>query len=154
MPTRTRLLLALTLLGFLVPNTMVIVFFTEHGIDFGRYLENWFAALPSAQLVVDLVISSVHKVVGSITQSAIVHLGHGGRLDEHVVDRCVTLVESTSPNSLLFGSLDAARRMAATRGRELVEETLVALEHTREAVREILKSLYFFTATAVSSRFH
>ena len=33
----------------------------------------------------------------------------GGRLDEHVVDRAVTLVESTSPSSLLFGSLDAAR---------------------------------------------
>jgi hypothetical protein len=65
MSTRTRLLLALTLLGFLVPNTMVIVFFAEHGIDFGRYLENWFATLPSAQLVVDLVISSVAFILWS-----------------------------------------------------------------------------------------
>jgi len=49
----------------------------------------------------------------------------------------VTLIESTSPNSLLFASLDAARRSAATRGRELVGETLAALEQTREAIRAI-----------------
>ena len=92
---------------------------------------------PSLSLGADLVISSTHKVVGSLTQSAMIHLGHGDLIEEEVVARCVTLIESTSPNSLLYGSLDAARRMAATRGRELVEETLVALGRTRDAVREI-----------------
>jgi arginine decarboxylase len=92
---------------------------------------------PALSLGADLVISSTHKVVGSLTQSAMVHLGHGDLIEAEVVGRCVTLVESTSPNSLLFGSLDAARRSAATRGRELVDETLVALARTRDAVREI-----------------
>jgi arginine decarboxylase len=92
---------------------------------------------PALSLGADLVISSTHKVVGSLTQSAMIHLGDGDLIEEGVVDRCVTLVESTSPNSLLFGSLDAARRSAATRGRELVGETLVALERARDAVREI-----------------
>ena len=85
----------------------------------------------------DLVISSTHKIVGSLTQSAMVHLGHGDLIEESVVDRCVTLVESTSPNSLLFASLDTARRAAATRGRELLAETLAALAAIRSAVREI-----------------
>jgi arginine decarboxylase len=85
----------------------------------------------------DLVISSTHKIVGSLTQSAMIHLGHGDLIEEGVVDRCVTLVESTSPNSLLMASLDAARRQAATRGRELVGETLAALTRTREAIRAI-----------------
>ena len=49
-----------------------------------------------------------------------IHLGHGDLMDEDVVDRCVTLIESTSPSSLLTGSLDAARRLAAVRGRELL----------------------------------
>jgi arginine decarboxylase len=92
---------------------------------------------PALSLGADLVISSTHKVVGSLTQSAMIHLGHGDLIDEGVVDRCVTLVESTSPNSLLCASLDAARRSAATRGRELVGETLAALARTRDAVREI-----------------
>ena len=74
----------------------------------------------------DLVISSTHKIVGSLTQSAMLHLGHGAaqRIGEDMVDRAVTLTESTSPNSLLFASLDAARRQAAVHGRELLEYTM------------------------------
>jgi lysine decarboxylase len=49
----------------------------------------------------------------------------------------VTLVESTSPNALLTASLDAARRLAATRGHELLDGTLKTLERTRQRVREI-----------------
>src|SRR3954447_6758558 len=87
----------------------------------------------------DLVVSSTHKIVGSLTQSAMVHLGHGSeeRIDENVVDRAVTLVESTSPSSLLTASLDAARRHAVVHGRELLGETIAAVNATREAVREI-----------------
>lgn len=85
----------------------------------------------------DLVLSSTHKALGSLTQSAILHLGAGALLDEDVVDRAVTLVESTSPSALLTGSLDAARRLAATRGEALLERTLDALAGAREAVREI-----------------
>lgn len=85
----------------------------------------------------DLVVSSVHKIVGSITQSAIVHSGHGRLLDDAVVDRCVTLLESTSPNAHLGASLDAARRLAATRGEELIAETIAAVDAAREAIREL-----------------
>ena len=86
-----------------------------------------------------MVVSSTHKIVGSLTQSAMVHLGHAaaGRIDASVVDRAVTLVESTSPNSLLLGSLDAARRLAATRGHELLGETIAAMAEVRAAVRAI-----------------
>src|SRR3954451_1848578 len=85
----------------------------------------------------DLVLSSTHKIVGSLTQSAMLHLGKGGQVDEDVIDRSVTLVESTSPNALLTASRDAARRFAATRGEELLSETLPTLARTREQIREI-----------------
>jgi lysine decarboxylase len=85
----------------------------------------------------DLVVASIHKIVGSLTQSAMVHLGHGTLLDEDVVDRCVTVLESTSPNALLSASLDSARRAAAVDGPVLLGETLRGLAATREAVREV-----------------
>jgi arginine decarboxylase len=85
----------------------------------------------------DMVLSSTHKIVGSLTQSAILHLGDGDRVDEDIIDRSVTLVESTSPNALLTASLDAARRFAATRGQELLDETLETLSRTRERICEI-----------------
>ncbi len=59
MLTRRGFLLVATVVGFAVPNAMVVVFFAEHGVDLGRYLDNWFATLPSAQLVADLVICCV-----------------------------------------------------------------------------------------------
>ncbi len=87
----------------------------------------------------DLVVSSTHKIVGSLTQSAMLHLGKAsaGRLDEYVVDRAVTLVESTSPNSLLLGSLDAARHFAAIEGEVLLSETIEALRTARQAIRQL-----------------
>jgi len=85
----------------------------------------------------DLVVSSTHKVVGSLTQSAMLHLGRDSRLDGSLIDRCVTLLESTSPSSLLAGSLDAARRHAVTEGASLLAETLAALRETRDAIRAI-----------------
>jgi arginine decarboxylase len=97
-------------------------------------------ALPEHALAAgaDLVISSTHKIVGSLTQSAMLHLGGDGSwVDADVVDRCVTLTESTSPNSLLLASLDAARRLAATRGRELIGETLRAVTLARAEIRDI-----------------
>jgi lysine decarboxylase len=87
----------------------------------------------------DLVVSSTHKIVGSLTQSAMLHLGAGGagRIDEDAVDRAVTLTESTSPSSLLTCSLDAARRQAATLGHVLLGHTMELLARTRAEVRAI-----------------
>ena len=60
-----------------------------------------------------------------------------GRLDEHVVDRAVTLVESTSPSSLLLG---LARRGPQLRRHErprAAAETIRALRSARQAIREL-----------------
>lgn len=116
----------------------------RHGIPlvvdeaWGAHL-HFSSALPASALDcgADLVLSSIHKIVGSITQSAILHLGQGGRVDGAVVDRSVTLVESTSPNALLTASLDAARRLAATKGEELLSETVVSLAELRARICEI-----------------
>lgn len=85
----------------------------------------------------DLVVSSTHKIVGSLTQSAMIHLGRGERIDEDVVDRVVTLMESTSPSSLLTLSLDAARRQAAEHGEALLAETVASLRAARERIRAV-----------------
>ncbi|MHB1809397.1 MAG: aminotransferase class I/II-fold pyridoxal phosphate-dependent enzyme [Solirubrobacteraceae bacterium] len=98
-------------------------------------------ALPAHALSLgaDLVISSTHKIVGSLGQSAMLHLGAGGAqlIGEATVDRAVTLTESTSPSSLLGASLDAARRQAAVHGRELLDRTIATLARVREQIAAI-----------------
>jgi arginine decarboxylase len=116
----------------------------EHGVPlvvdeaWGAHLR-FCSELPASALEcgADVVLSSVHKIVGSITQSAIVHLGNSERVNEAVLDRAVTLVESTSPNALLTASLDAARRQAQTRGEELLGETVSSLRELRDQIRTI-----------------
>ena len=98
------------------------------------------SALPDSALScgADVVLSSTHKIAGSITQSAVLHVGDcGERIDDRIVDRSVTLVESTSPNALLTASLDATRRQAAVHGEELLAETVASLARLRERIRAI-----------------
>jgi hypothetical protein len=57
MRSRERVLLALTILGFLVPNAMVGAFVIGHGVDAQGYLDAWFASLPGAQLAADVTIA-------------------------------------------------------------------------------------------------
>ena len=85
----------------------------------------------------DAVLTSTHKLAGSLTQSAMLHLGSGERIDEVAVARAVRIVRSTSPSSLLLASLDAARRQLAVHGEQLLHETLGAIEQAREKLRSI-----------------
>jgi Terpene cyclase DEP1 len=59
MTSRERVLLALTIVGFAAPNVMVGVFIAKHGLDVGRYFNDWVQTLPAAQLGVDLIIAFV-----------------------------------------------------------------------------------------------
>ncbi len=69
-----------------------------------------------ARLGADLVVSSTHKLAGSLTQSAMLHLGDGPFADvlEPLVERAFGMTASTSSSALLMGSLDVARRSLAT----------------------------------------
>jgi arginine decarboxylase len=95
-------------------------------------------ALPEHALAAgaDLALSGTHKLVGSLAQSAMLHLGRGagGRLDERSIERGLQLVSSTSPSSLLLGSLDAARRHAVVNGHDLLEEAIQTVTQTRAEV--------------------
>lgn len=85
----------------------------------------------------DAVITSTHKIVGALTQAAMLHVAPGGRVDVSAVARAVRLVRSTSPSSLLLASLDAARRQLAIHGQALLAGTLAAAAHARVAIDAI-----------------
>src|SRR5205823_10094249 len=76
------------------------------------------------ELGADAMLASTHKIVGSLTQSAMLLVGEGDRIDTAAVARAVRLVRSTSPSALLMASLDAARRQLAVHGEALLERTI------------------------------
>jgi arginine decarboxylase len=87
---------------------------------------------PALALGADAMLTSTHKIAGSLTQSAMLHVGASGRIDVAQIARVVRLVRSTSQSSLLLGSLDAARRQLAVHGEALLHETLALIARTRE----------------------
>jgi lysine decarboxylase len=97
------------------------------------------AALPDSALALgaDAVLTSTHKIVGSLTQSAMLHVARDGRIDPERIARAVRLVRSTSPNALLLASLDGARRQLAVHGEALLSETLRAAERARAALDDV-----------------
>jgi lysine decarboxylase len=85
----------------------------------------------------DAVVTSTHKIVGSLTQSAMLHVSDSGRVDPERVARVLRLLRSTSPSSLLMASLDAARRQLAVHGEALLHETLAGSRRLREKLDSI-----------------
>jgi arginine/lysine/ornithine decarboxylase len=96
-------------------------------------------ALPPPALAegADAMLTSTHKIAGSLTQSAMLHIGDGGRVDAGTVARALRLLRTTSPSSLLIASLDAARRQLSLHGEQLLFETLEALEVARAKLETI-----------------
>jgi arginine decarboxylase len=85
----------------------------------------------------DAVLTSTHKIAGSLTQSAMLHVAPTGRVDAGAVGRAMRLLRSTSPSSLLLASLDAARRQLALHGEQLLHETLRAIDAARRKLEAI-----------------
>lgn len=105
-----------------------------HGAHFAFHPD-----LPPSALAAgaDAVAQSLHKTGGSLTQSSLLHLGYGCRLDPDRVQAALRLVQSTSPSYLLMASLDLARRELALRGRRLWDRALALAAAAREALARV-----------------
>jgi hypothetical protein len=60
---KERLLWVLTVLGFVVPNVCLVIFFADEGFDLSGYFSLWTASTPSTQLLLDLSIAALAFLV-------------------------------------------------------------------------------------------
>ena len=84
----------------------------------------------------DLMVSSTHKLGGSLTQSAMLHLGHGpfAEILEPLIERAFMLTQSTSASSILLASLDIARA-GLVDGHDRLEAAIRSADALRAAIR-------------------
>jgi hypothetical protein len=54
-----RVLLALTIVGFIVPNVLLGIYVADEGLDLAGYFSLWTDSTPSTQITLDLVIAAV-----------------------------------------------------------------------------------------------
>ena len=84
----------------------------------------------------DLCINSTHKMLGSMSQTAMLH-AKGKRIKIDRLKGVVKLFLSTSPNLVLIASLDVARKQMALDGAALLSRTIDLAQETRRKLNQI-----------------
>ncbi|CAF3441455.1 unnamed protein product [Rotaria socialis] len=104
-----------------------------HGSHLGLH-PDWPKSAVSLQA--DIIVHSTHKTQGSLTQSAMLHLNNNGLVNRTRVAQMLSLLQSSSPSSILLASLDEARMQMATEGRARLTITLALAQKARDAIRK------------------
>lgn len=92
--------------------------------------------VPALASGADLVAQSTHKLLGSLTQTSMLH-GQGPHIDVDCIQRLQQILMSTSPNYIFLASLDMARHQWATEGVSLMKRTLDLARTLRAALNKI-----------------
>lgn len=103
-----------------------------HGAHFGFHRRFPPKALA---LGADVVVDGWHKTLGSLTQTAVLHIRGGVEGGERVA-LALDLLQTTSPSYPLLASLDALRAEVARRQGELWEGALAAADEVRQWLTE------------------
>jgi len=95
-------------------------------------------ALPRSAMAssVDGAVASIHKVLGGLTQAAILNL-RSELVDPDRVRTTVGMVQTTSPSVLVLASIDAARRQMALHGEVMLERTIALAADARRRLQRL-----------------
>ncbi len=99
---------------------LTVIVDQAHGSHFGIHKD---LPVSACNLGADLVTMSIHKTVGSFTQSSIL-LQNGNRVSTDTVRTAINLTTTSSASFVLLTSLDFARYELATKGNALYDKLL------------------------------
>ncbi len=96
------------------------------------------SALPTEalQLGADVVAQSTHKLIGSLTQTSMLHM-QGSRVSKRRITQAYQMLQSTSPNYIFLASLDMARHQMAMEGESLLSRTVTLAKKLRHELSQI-----------------
>jgi arginine decarboxylase len=101
-----------------------------HGAHFGFHPD---LPPPAIRCGADLAVQSTHKMLPAMTMASMLHV-KGERIPRERLARWLRILQSSSPSYPLMASLDLARRVAATEGRERLDVALARLAEIRKRV--------------------
>ena len=121
-------------IGELVHQANMLLLVDEaHGahLPFGKDLPK-----QAIELGADVAAQSTHKLLGSMTQTSMLHIG-SNRVEAERIRQAASLLQSTSPNQLLLASLDIARLQMAQEGAQRVNRAVELAQWLRKKINEI-----------------
>jgi arginine decarboxylase len=84
----------------------------------------------------DLCVTSVHKMGCGLEQGSVYHL-RGDRVDQQRLKKCADLLNTTSPNTLMYAAIDGWRRQMVERGQTQLQEALRLAATVRYRLRTL-----------------
>ncbi|WP_162164090.1 aminotransferase class I/II-fold pyridoxal phosphate-dependent enzyme [Acholeplasma hippikon] len=112
---------------------MLVLVDEAHGAHFGFSDKLPISAMEAGA---DMSACSIHKTVGSLTQTSIL-LTQGNLVDQNRVQSTLNILQSTSPSSIFMASLDSARSYMAVYGKEKLEKLIEMAEDTRKRINKL-----------------
>ncbi|MBR1620060.1 aminotransferase class I/II-fold pyridoxal phosphate-dependent enzyme [bacterium] len=100
-------------------------------------LWNFNSKLPetSLKLGADIVVHSLHKTGGSMSQSSMLHISKDSKINADDVERALMLLHTTSPSLMLLGSLDAARaNLQSEKGQRQLNRAISNAKYLRSEI--------------------
>lgn len=91
----------------------------------------------AVQAGADLAVQSLHKADGGLCQSSIILVGHGDLIDTVDLRLRLDLITTTSPSSLMYGSIDGWRRHLALHGKEIIDGAVAKAEGVRRRLQKV-----------------
>ncbi len=89
----------------------------------------------SLKLGADIVVHSLHKTGGSMSQSSMLHISETSTINAEDVERALMLLHTTSPSLMLLGSLDAARaNLQSDRGQKQLSKAIANAKYLRSEI--------------------
>ena len=89
----------------------------------------------SLKLGADIVVHSLHKTGGSMSQSSMLHISKDSKINAEDVERSLTLLHTTSPSLMLLGSLDAARaNLQSSHGQKQLSRAISNAKYLRSEI--------------------
>ena len=89
----------------------------------------------SLKLGADIVVHSLHKTGGSMSQSSMLHIAEDSTISAEDVERALMLLHTTSPSLMLLGSLDAARaNLQSERGQKQLSIAIANAKYLRSEI--------------------
>lgn len=102
----------------------------------------------------DVVIHSLHKSGGSLTQSALAHLPQGSAVSPEDFQQALNTLQTTSPSYLLMASLDAACDfLSSNKGKQRIDLLLQEVDAIRDRFQNDLKVIRCFEPEGDAARF-
>lgn len=98
----------------------------------------------------DICSQSTHKIIGSMTQSSLLHV-RKGYVDINRVKTVMSLLQTTSPSYILLASLDVARKQMVMEGEKLLDRTIELANYARESINKI-EGYYCFGEEVLSKK--